>query len=170
MSSVRIREANAADAEGIASVHVRAWQAAYSELLPEGVIVAHARKRRGWWASYLEQPDPREHVLVALADERIAGFASTRPSPDEDAEADTAEISGLYVDPDAWGQGIGGALLESALGQLRCDGFKAATLWVLAANDRARRVCEERSWMRDGAERVHPDRGAAELRYMMSLD
>jgi GNAT superfamily N-acetyltransferase len=87
----------------------------------------------------------------------------------EDAESDTAEVSGLYVHPDGWGQGVGGTLLESVLERLRLDGFKAATLWVLAANERARRFYENRKWTADGAERVHPDRGAAELRYMIRL-
>jgi GNAT superfamily N-acetyltransferase len=169
ISSWLIREAHAEDAQGIASVHVRAWQAAYSGLLSEALIAAHARKRDRWWASYLKQPHVRELVLVALGDEGIAGFATTRPSPDQDAEAETAEVSGLYVDPDAWGQGIGGALLESVLDRLRVDGFKAATLWVLAANDGARRFYEKRSWTLDGAERVHPDRQAPELRYRTKL-
>jgi GNAT superfamily N-acetyltransferase len=108
-------------------------------------------------------------VLVALADERIVGFATTRPSPDEDAEPDTAEVSGLYVEPDVWGQGVGGTLLESVLERLRLGGVKSATLWVLAANDRARRFYEKRNWTLDGAERVHPERRAAELRYMIML-
>jgi len=169
MSSLLIREASAEDAEEIASVHVRAWQAAYRGLLPEAVIGAHARKRRDWWASYLENPEAGDHVLVAVSDGRIAAFCSTRSSPDPDAAADTAEISGLYVDPDQWGQGVGEGLLEAALALLRRDGCKAATLWVLSANETARHFYEKRNWALDGAERVHPDRGVAELRYRITL-
>lgn len=110
-----------------------------------------------------------DHVLVALVDERVWGFASTRSSPDEDSEPDTAELSGLYVDPDRWGQGVGGELLERALALLQRDGCKAATLWVLSANETARRFYQRRSWPHDGAERVHPDRQAAELRYGITL-
>jgi L-amino acid N-acyltransferase YncA len=128
----QIREARPGDAEGIADVHVRAWQVAYLGLLTEEVIRAHACQRRQWWSSYLEQAQPRQYVLVAVAGDRIAGFATARQSPDEDAEPDQAEVSGLYVAPEAWEQGIGEALLEALLDQLQGDRFKTATLCVLA--------------------------------------
>ena len=165
----QIRDAGQPDAEDIARVHAHAWEAAYRGLLSDEVIRTHARKRRSWWASYLSRLPENEHVLVAVGDGRIVGFASARPSPDEDAEADQAEVGGLYVEPDAWGRGIGGALLETLLEQLRADGFKSATLWVLAENSGARRFYERRGWALSGAERVHPDRGASELPYRIKL-
>lgn len=165
----QIRTARPGDAAGIARVHVRAWQVAYQGLLRRAVIRAHARNRRQWWISYLDQAHAREHVLVATAGDRIVAFATARPSPDEDAERDQAEVSGLYVSPEAWGQGIGADLLEGVLEKLRRDGFTTATLWVLAGNDRARGFYENRGWSRDGAERVHPERGAVELRYRTTL-
>jgi ribosomal protein S18 acetylase RimI-like enzyme len=165
----QIRDARPRDAEGIAVVHARAWEAAYRGLLSDEVIRAHARKRRRWWASYLKQPREREEMLLAVEDDRIVGFASARPSPDEDAEADQAEVGGLYVEPDAWGRGIGGTLLDALLARLRADGFKSATLWVLVENAAARGFYEGRDWILDGAQRVDPDRGAPELRYRISL-
>ena len=167
MSRRQIRDARPRDAEGIAGVHTRAWEVAYRGLLPDEVIRAHTRERHRWWASYLNQVGQREKVLVAVEDGRVIGFASARPSPDDDAEADQAEVGGLYVEPEGWGRGTGGALLNALLERLRADGFRSATLWVLAENTSARRFYERRDWVLDGAERVDPVLRAAERRYSL---
>ena len=108
------------------------------------MIRAHTRERGRWWADYLDHPGERDQVLVAAEDGRIGGFATARPSPDGDARLDQAEVAGLYVDPDAWGRGIGGALLGALLERLRAGGFTTATLWVLATNFPAWRFYEGR--------------------------
>jgi ribosomal protein S18 acetylase RimI-like enzyme len=169
MSSWHIRDAGPGDAEAIAQVHVRAWQAAYRGILSEEVIRAHAQRRRPYWTSYLGGSSPDEHVLVAVAGGPIRGFAVAGPSGDEDANGGEAEVRALYVDPYAWGRGIGSSLLGALLDRLRLDRFRSATLWVLADNSGARRFYEARGWALDGAERIHPDRGVAELRYRSTL-
>ena len=63
-------------------------------------------------------------------DGQLRGFAVLRGD----------ELSQLYVDPDAFGRGIGSALLDVAKTE-RPDGF---TLWVFQANERARRFYEDR--------------------------
>jgi GNAT superfamily N-acetyltransferase len=169
MPSWQIRDARQANATGIATVHVRAWEAAYRGLLSDEVIRSAASRRHSWWESYLSEAHEGEHVLVALNVSRVVGFASGRPSPDEDAQPGQAEVGGLYVDPDLWGRGVGGELLQALLRRLRTDGFTSATLWVLDANVAARRFYERRGWALNGAERVDPGRGATELRYRLAL-
>jgi GNAT superfamily N-acetyltransferase len=170
LATWQIRDADKCDAVGIARVHARAWEAAYQGLLSEAVIRAHSRKRPDRWATYLDGPPDGEHVLVAVEGGHIAGFATARPSPDEGADAGQIEVSALYVEPDTWGVGIGDALLRALLERLSLAGSKTATLWVLAGNTRARCFYDRRGWLPDGAERVHPDRGARELRYKITLD
>lgn len=92
------------------------------------------------WEDYREQllarPDaihlPQEHVEMAFVAERegkLLGFGLVLPLDDGDAELD-----GLFVDPDAWGQAIGRALVEAAAERAREQG--ATTLRVIA-NPRA---------------------------------
>jgi L-amino acid N-acyltransferase YncA len=169
MPSWRIRDAGTGDASGIARVHVRAWKTAYRELLSDEVIRAHARGRSAFWGSYLERLPPREHVLVAVEENHVTGFASARPSPDDDAAPDQTEVGGLYVEPQAWERGIGSALLDAMVERLDADDFRSATLWVLAGNARARRFYEARGWILDGGERVDPKRAAREVRYRITL-
>ena len=54
-----------------------------------------------------------------------------------------AELTHIYVEPDAHGRGIGGALLDRAK-ERRPDGFQ---LWVFQQNGSARRFYERRGFV-----------------------
>ena len=59
------------------------------------------------------------HVLVALRDDVIVGFAAVLPRPDGHAELDA-----LFVEPSLWKQGVGRVLVEhcALLAQRRAAG------------------------------------------------
>jgi GNAT superfamily N-acetyltransferase len=94
------------------------------------------------WEDYREQLSanpgvvrlPDEHLAlaeVAELDGRLAGFSVLLPP--ESAGGD-AELDGLFVEPQAWGRGVGRALLEAAAD--RAGGLGAGGLHVVA-NPRA---------------------------------
>ncbi|MFN2594225.1 MAG: GNAT family N-acetyltransferase [Actinomycetota bacterium] len=64
--------------------------------------------------------------------------------------ATAAELVTIYLDPSVWGQGIGHALMDVALNDLRERGFASAVLWVLEENKRARQFYEAGGWREDG--------------------
>ena len=64
----------------------------------------------------------RGEVLVAEFDGRIAGFAVLL---DRDS---TAEIDGLFVEPELWRRGIGSALVEEAVHAARARGLSLMTV------------------------------------------
>jgi GNAT superfamily N-acetyltransferase len=58
--------------------------------------------------------------------------------------------------PEQWGIGIGRELIEAGEEELRRLGHRAAILWVLDDNPRARRFYEIAGWSVDGtARRIH---------------
>ncbi len=63
-------------------------------------------------------------MFVAERDAAIVGFAAVLPREDGDAELDA-----LFVEPDAWKQGIGRALVEHCVEVARARG--AAVLHVV---------------------------------------
>jgi GNAT superfamily N-acetyltransferase len=73
----------------------------------------------------------------------------------------------LYVDPGSWGAGYGAALDAAVREDLGEHGFPDATLWVLEANERARRFYEREGWALDGGRRDHL--GATAVRYRVAL-
>lgn len=64
--------------------------------------------------------------------------------------------------PSYWGRGVGRALMVAAARTMRAQGFREATLWVLATNARTRRFYQAAGWRADGATRT--ELGGAEVR------
>jgi GNAT superfamily N-acetyltransferase len=160
----------AADADGVARVHERAWAAAYRGLLPDEALAERSvDARRAQWAAFLAGGEPEGHVtLVAERDGEVVGFAALGPARDVDLDRTTVgELEALNVDPEAWGSGVGRALVAETCRALRRSGFSRAVLWVLTENERARRFYEQLGWEVEGAERLFE--GAPEVRYRTAL-
>ena len=98
------------------------------------------------------------------------GFVTYGASRDID-RPNEGEILALYVDPDAWGRGVGHTLMVSDCAYLRKMSFEMANLWVLEGNQRAIRFYETDGWSSDGHGREEVVWGVAvkEIRYRRSL-
>lgn len=80
----------------------------------------------------------RSRLYVAELDGRIAGYAGVGPERDPSASRTTGELYALFVHPDAWRAGVGRALTDAAVDDLRAHGCDRVNLWVIEANARAR--------------------------------
>lgn len=174
MPAFIVRDATVQEADSIADVHIRTWQEAYRGQLPRELLERLPEsfdRRLQLWKSIAGASEERESLLVAESDGRVVGFVHVRLSRDDDADVETGEVTAIYLRQSHWGQGIGWALLQEAMGRLRKLGFKRATLWVLETNARTRRFYEDAGWELEGAEKVDHISGAAlrEVRYRMSL-
>lgn len=160
---VRIREAEPRDAEAIASIHVRSWQAAYrGQLTDEYLDGLKVEDRLEQHRHTLREPRPDMRTWVAEVDGAPVGFAVTGTSEDADADHSTAELYAIYLEPERVGGGVGRELFEHAVEDLRERGFHKATLWVLESNERARRFYEIAGWKPDGT--VTSERVDCEMR------
>ena len=169
---VHMRRARREDARAIAEVHVKTWQHAYRDLLPHDLLAGldvDARER--FWRSELGVMPADRMLWLADSAGEVAGFASVGPSRDADAPASVGEIYAIYVLPECWDRGVGADLLRRAEHDLREHGYAAATLWVLAGNERARRFYERAGWWLDGerTERIG-DVEVDEVRYRRVLE
>lgn len=167
---MEVRPARLEDAPRIAEIHVRSWQDAYRGLMPQAFLDGlEPAQRLPRWVRALEAPDwPRGgSLVVAGPDGDLAGFASIGPTRDEDDDpARVGEVRAIYLAPAAWGQGLGRRLMTAALEHLTSAGYAEATLWVLDANDRARRFYAAAGFAADGAAkpwRPHALRDSARL-------
>ncbi len=132
-SGISIRPGNAADAEGIAQVHVETWRDTYRGILPARVLSAQTYARRlALWRQTLSR-DAERLVLVAESGRQIVGFATSgrNRSP---AVPFTAEMYTLYVLEDWQGEGIGHALFGQSRALLARDGHRNLLTWVLTEN------------------------------------
>ncbi|WP_328769160.1 GNAT family N-acetyltransferase [Streptomyces sp. NBC_00286] len=158
---MQTRQASPDDASAVAVVYVRSWQAAFAGLVPQHYLDAmdQSREEADWKARIAEAQWPRTGVLVAETEAAIVGFASFGPSQETPA---VAEIGTLYAIPEVWGAGIGRQLMLATLTTLVQADYTQATLWVLEANERARRFYEAAGWRPDGAA-VEDTTGGASL-------
>jgi ribosomal protein S18 acetylase RimI-like enzyme len=175
-----IRPAQPADAMAVAGVHVRSWQAAYRNILPDDYLdQLHPEDRAAKYDFANRDPlKPRTIVAVEAGMNpsihtfaTIMGFATTMPVTDTDMP-DNGELCALYVDPQQWGKGIGVALVSAARAQMFERGFRKAILWVLTGNVRAERFYQNDGWAADSVRRKATVWGIEvdEIRYARQLE
>jgi ribosomal protein S18 acetylase RimI-like enzyme len=154
MTGTTIRPAAPEDAEAVERLRVAGWQTAYRGIIPDAYLdsltVDVPRRRR-----HLETLPDGLRSGVAIADGCVVGWISAGPCRDPDRPGPQhGEILACYVHPDWWRTGTGRLLLEHALEVLAKDGRDDVTLWVLEANDRARRFYEAFGFAPEGVRKL----------------
>jgi GNAT superfamily N-acetyltransferase len=153
-----IRPATVADARALAELEVRAWRWAYVDIVAEPEMITIEEREAHWSSAALDG------AFVAEVEGRVIGVVQIGPDAED---ASVGLLRGPDVEPAAQGAGIGTALYEHALAQLRAVGFAQAVLWVFDANGHARGFYERRGWTADGATGTTAE--APELRYRQTL-
>lgn len=128
-------------------------------------------RREPYWADAIGNLAEADRPWVAESDGFLVGFVAFGSAHDGDDDRRTGEIYSVYVHPDSWLRGIGADLVARAVADLRSHGYTSATLWVLAANRRARAFYEHFGWKADGNTRTETIGGInlVEMRYLLSL-
>jgi GNAT superfamily N-acetyltransferase len=169
MTSPRVRPAVVDDADAIARVQVRSWQAAYRGFMPDEVldsldVAAGARQQR----ERLGQLPPGAACFVATdAGGQTVGFAQVgdyfAQVGDYEEGDGSGQVYAIYVAPEHWSTGAGRALMAAALDFLTAGGPRPVRLWALDGNERARRFYERCGFVADGAVGSHNVRGELEV-------
>lgn len=130
-----VRPATAADAAGIARVHVASWRSTYPGILPDRFLVnlspeAYARR----WRALLGADRRGRRTFVAIDPaEGIVGFASCGPQRTSIPGYD-GEFYAIYLHDHAQGQGWGRRLMATMAAELLGEGTRSAVVWVLRDN------------------------------------
>jgi ribosomal protein S18 acetylase RimI-like enzyme len=164
-----VRAARPDDAAAVAGVHVRSWQEAYRGLLPDDYLVGLRPEDRMDHYTFGSADPALPATSVATVDGVITGFVTTGPCRDPDV-VEAGEVLALYVDPGAWGLGVGRRLMADGRAQLERR-FRHAVLWVLVGNDRAQRFYDIDGWLPDDSRRTDEIWGVSvdEIRYRRPL-
>ena len=147
-----------ADARACAAVHLASAVLAYRDVFPPDAEPPTVDDLVPEWA------DP---AWVAETDDgHVVGAVRIGPDP---AVPSGWTLSRLYVHPDHWGAGIGGALLDRAVRSGWEAGAMAINLWVLEPNARARAMYERRGWRLIPGP-THPNDGTDAVDVLYQLD
>jgi GNAT superfamily N-acetyltransferase len=167
---VQVRPATVSDAEALAVVHVRTWQAAYREDVPREYLDAldPARRRQGWEHWIRNDQPPAGTLVLHHHTDGVIGFINVSPSRDPDTDPlVVGEVKAIYLLPAHWRRGGGRMLMNAGLRRLADADYHEAILWVLETNQRARHFYEASGWHADGSVKTDDSRGfpLVEVRY-----
>jgi ribosomal protein S18 acetylase RimI-like enzyme len=131
--TVEIRTARPSDVEGVCAVAESAWHAAHAPIIGTETTEEFLDEYYDA-ATFRANVEDEETIFdVAVADE-VVGFVTVRPAVERDG---TFALGRIYVTPDAWGEGIGGKLLDHTERAVGRRGGTRVELGVMAENDRA---------------------------------
>ena len=162
--TIEIRRAEVADAAAGAWCHLKCWQEAYGGIVDPVRLAektGNPEERAVRWAGAIEagmvrylafNPDPDASV-----EDRVIGFSCPGESRDEDAPT-PLELFSIYVRADWYGSGLGGRLMDVAIGK------EPASLWVFEDNERAKAFYRKHGFVEDGAKVDEPFFGVPEIR------
>jgi ribosomal protein S18 acetylase RimI-like enzyme len=153
MAEPVVRPCTPADIEQVEQLRLAGWQTAYRGIVPDSFLDAMVPNagRRGRTAQ--AQPDVLEGV--AVCDLAVVGWVVAGPCRDDDrGHPHQGEIFACYVLPPQWRSGIGRLLMSHAMAWLAAAGRDDVSLWVLAANTRARRFYESCGFRPDGTRKL----------------
>jgi GNAT superfamily N-acetyltransferase len=151
-----VRLAWPAEAGAIADLQRRVWAAGLAPEVAAEVLagVTAEEMTQAWEAAISRPPQARFRVLVAVAEARVVGYATTVPAQDPDADPTRdGEVQEFAVDPPARHRGHGSRLLNACADTLRADGFTRARWWVASTDDALRRFLTAAGWAADGGTR-----------------
>ncbi|HEX8123814.1 MAG TPA: GNAT family N-acetyltransferase [Solirubrobacteraceae bacterium] len=165
---LEIRPSRAGDGEPLARVHERCWCISYAGIAdPAWIVDRPFDDRVAEWERYAMGGGAP--MWVADDDGAVIGEVAAGASRDAEAPEWTGELLAIYVDPDRQGAGVGSALLERAVAELRRAGHQRATLWTFGNNPRATAFYERHGWRADGTVRAEQRFGSPEVRYAREL-
>jgi ribosomal protein S18 acetylase RimI-like enzyme len=162
-----IRPAEENDSGGIALVHTTSWQAAYRGLIRDDYLDAIdvGERTRRWVQILADARGNEQRIVVADVVGQVRGFATGGSNRDADLVGE-AEVYAIYVHSDAWGTGVGAALMSDMLDALEAAS-RTVSLWVIGANHQARTFYRLFGFADDGQRRVEVIGGADVLERRM---
>ncbi len=156
----QLRPLEVGDCAELGRVHMAVWRDAYADLMPADYLAGLSDERcaENWRQVATRGGDVAERTLVVVGpDGALAGFGSAGPSRDEDAPTEW-ELYAVNLAAHARGTGVADRILDELVGP------RAATLWVVEGNERARAFYTRHGFVDEGGRDVHPATGTPEIR------
>jgi GNAT superfamily N-acetyltransferase len=164
-AEIEVRAAETGDLDALVAVSLAGARSDLAWAGRDWVPPDSGTARRLWWERLR---DERTWVGVAVAGFTRVGCATAWPAPTAVGQGPKlAYLVGPIVDPEWWGEGIGGALLAEALAVLERLRFARVEVGVQAGNRRGRSFLRHAGW--EETERLKPRNPTAIVVYGRDL-
>jgi ribosomal protein S18 acetylase RimI-like enzyme len=144
VTSARVRPATLQDASAIAKVRVDSWRATYRGMIPDTYLDAMSLEDSvTLWERILSAPEgSNRSVFVAETQTGVIGFAAGMML-DEEKFGMNAELTGIYLQPQAQRAGVGRRMLRAVAEECAARGASGMLVWVISGNQGARKFYEK---------------------------
>ncbi|MDR0946670.1 MAG: GNAT family N-acetyltransferase [Ruminococcus sp.] len=161
----RMHKAQIGDESTVATILCKAWQSAFSDIITGDDMAKFADEKRHT-ANFkrIFENGGFAPTYIAALNGKQCGIISFGKSRNLDSP-NTAEIIAIHSLDSVWGKGVGHAMMEFALAELRRQGYQEVMLWVFEANDRARKFYERHGFTVDDAVKDNGFGNVKEVRY-----
>ncbi len=147
-----LRLAEPKDAAAIGAIRVAAWQAAYSNFLPQSFLERlNPNSNLEGLRSQLAQQNDDFKVWLAEADQRVAGFCIVG-KPRYLAQPKSLEIWAINVLPHYWRRGLSRQLITQIINDHKGQ-YSHLCLWCIKGNSPAERCYQQLGFIPSGQER-----------------
>lgn len=135
---MQIKNATPKDSKIISHIHALSWKTAYRGLISDKYL---DELREDHWVAAFENWLSQKILKAKIIydDNGVLVGCIAYGFSRRDETAGWGEIVSLYVLPEFFGKGFGGALMKEAITDLKHMGCPKAYLWVLDGNERASR-------------------------------
>lgn len=149
-----LRPACEADVPALIELAQRSWLSGFAGAAPAAFVRERLARQfeRDWY--------PRHWPAMTVAEDGSALLGVVQPEGDE--------VNGLWVAPEAQGQGVGTALLRHAERQIAAAGHERAWLTCSGFNPRAARFYRARGYLETG--RIAKDRGGELVEEILTFE
>jgi GNAT superfamily N-acetyltransferase len=144
--AILIRPGEEVDVDAAVSVYERSNLARRQGVWPNRAarvewVRAHLRKPASWF-------------LLATEGPAVVGMAAAEPMRGDDGTGPVIPggcfVNLLFVAPERWGEGIGGALLDAVLAEAKRRHYSRIRLWTHEDNERSHRLYRSRGFAPTG--------------------
>jgi L-amino acid N-acyltransferase YncA len=146
--NITFRLAKPADAPDMAEIHMRSWEVAYKDIIPEEFIFEKNSTRYALYKRVIT--DDNKNTYVIQLNGKTVGIMRVAPPQDDDVSDDFYELNYIYLLPDCFRKGIGTKALKFAFDIAHNLEKKYMNIWVLADNINSRRFYENCGFIADG--------------------
>lgn len=168
--NISVRRAVAEDVPAISEIFALSWKTAYRGMVPQQYL---DELKLDFWNKKFTEPILSQHLYADLvcADGVPVGCVAYGKARDE-KYSDWGEIIAIYVRPDQFRKGYGNRLIQSAMNNLKAQGYQNCYLWVLKENSNAQRFYGQNGFVcnQDICHSEIMGQQLTEIRYIRHLD
>lgn len=162
---ITVRKAGLADAKDLTNILIESWQAAFVGIMSDEMIKNCTVPENCEKMMEDILCSERGTFYLGLLDEKPCGELFWCANEGENS----AEILALHSIKESWGTGLGKALVEQAITDIKESGMKSLYLWAFKENKRACKFYEKCGFTHSGEERVSDFDGAIEVKYTYQM-